>query len=79
MVVRYDYTNALLEAFGNKRFRQYLLNNKDKDKSEELRFCVEGTVYHIERKDGKWRIGHYPIADTCWEMIIKGKTLIISV
>lgn len=78
-VVVANYPYALLEAFGNERFRQFVVDHMNEDDSERLEFCVEMVVYHIQRKNGRWRIGHYQIKDDCWWKVIKGEALIISV
>ena len=74
-----EYVEAILEALGNEKFRQFVLDNMEKANSESLQFCVDMVVYHLGRKNGKWLIGHFPGKDDCWRKIIKGEALIISV
>ena len=74
-----EYVEAILEALGNEKFRQFVAENMNKANSEGLQFCVGMVVYHLARKDGKWQIGHFPNKDVCWWKVVNGEALVISV
>lgn len=74
-----DFVEAILEALGNEKFRKFVVDNMNATDSEPLEFCVGMIVYHLKRKSGKWEIGYFPDKEVCWNMIIKGEAIIISV
>ena len=74
-----EFVHALLEALGNERFIEYVANSLSEEEPEPLYFVVEGLVFHMERKDGKWLLGCYQSKDTLWKMLGKQKMLYISV
>ncbi len=74
-----EYVEAILEALGNEKFRQFVVEHMNEDNSDPLQFCVDRVVYHLERKDGKWRIGNLTGKDVWWWKVVKGEALIISV
>lgn len=78
-VVVANYPIAFLEAMGSEKFRQFVVEHMNEDNSERLQFCVDRVIYHIQRKNGKWQIGHYQDKDIWWDKIIKHEALIISV